>query len=70
LAGETEILGEILPPCPVVPPKTPHALPGREPGPTARETSDKRVQLRHGSSNGILYVQSELITDSFKKFAS
>jgi hypothetical protein len=39
LAGESEVLGENLPPVPLYPPQS-HMLPGREPGPPQWEASD------------------------------
>jgi hypothetical protein len=47
LAGETEVLGEILPQCRFVHHK-PHMLPVREPGPPRWEASVQPLELRHG----------------------
>jgi hypothetical protein len=55
LAGETEVLGEILPQCRFVHHK-PHMLPVREPGPPRLEASDYPLELRHGQQLNMVQV--------------
>jgi hypothetical protein len=51
LAGETEVLGENLPPVPLCPPQTPHAARTRT---RAAAVGSQRLtaELRHGHSPG------------------